>query len=284
LLFLSVLAVSFFSKYYSIFSIESNEAADIETNTFSFAFLLQNLKQAFLAFTNFNYWGITGILFLLSFIVMIAKRSYNQLGFVCLTLGFLYMLLYSSHYRSYYQVHYNIMHPFETLRYSTNYFSLFALFMATVNLKNTLGLKKIFVKPILTAAIIFSLLLISNSVMTRIEFTQDEYVSRIEPIAKTLSIAKESDVIISDLPIVFHCFVSDKQRIIDYYSLTHDKLSKLVSEIGNNNLYLIKRKENFEDDRRYNLHFDIQQFCFSKISLPIENYDLIKFCYNATKN
>lgn len=284
LLFISVLTVSFFSNYINIFSIESNEGADIGTKTFSLTFLFQNLEQSLLAFTNFKYWGLTGILFLLSLLIIIVKKSYSQLGVLFLTISLLYIFLYASHYRSYYQVHYNIMFPFETLRYSVTYLPLIAIFISSINFKELFPGLKIYKRSISICIFFLSLFLVFNSIKTRIDFSNDEYFSRISPVVKTLEVVKESDIIITDLPIVFHCYVSDKQHVIDFYSLSAEKLSNLIFDNPKSNVYLIKRKDNPADAQRYNSNIDIQQYCFNLINLEIENYELIKFCNNATKN
>jgi hypothetical protein len=61
-------------------------------------------------------------------------------------------------------------------------------------------------------------------------------------------------------------------------------MNKLISDSNDSNVYLIKEKEEYEDYQRYYLGFDINQYCSSKINLQIENYELVKFCNNASKN
>jgi hypothetical protein len=282
--FIVIFSIFLFSYLINIPSIESNEGIAIGRQTFSFIFLIKNLIQLFIALLNFKYWGLTGILFIASIILFILKKTYNRVGVLFFYISLFYMILYSSHYRSFYQVHYDINHPFETLRYSVNYFPLICIFISSIDLRKLFFINKLYVKPIFIISVFLIIFLIFNSIQTRIGFSRDEYYSRIEQVEKTLEVAKENDIIISDVPIVFHSFVSNNQRIIDYYSLTEEALKNLISQNRDYDIYLIKAKQNTIDSIRYKMNIQLNHFCYYKINTEIEHSELIKFCNNASKN
>lgn len=283
-LFCSFLSVSFFVHLIDLFSIETNEGGDIGTSTFSISFLFQNLGENLLSLMNYRYWGLTGVLFILSIIFFAIKKDHTLLGLFCLIMSLFYMILYSTHYRSYYQVHYNISDPFETLRYSVNYFPLVCLFISSVNLKNLISKQRMLTTPILVVGIVVVLMLIINVVKTRIGFSRDEYFSRIEPVEKTLEVVKQNDIIISDIPIVFHCYISDKQTVVDFYSLSKAKFDSLIWNNREGNIYLIRPMENSVDSMRYESEINVRDYCYTEINLNLEHYHLIKLCKYATQD
>ena len=274
---LSTLLLLSFSIFIGLFGIENNESGDIGSKTFSIQFLVLNLKQLMFAITNIQYWGITGFAFLIAIIIVLYTRRINKLGLMSLVLSILYILIYSTHYRSYYQVVYNLSHPFETLRYSTNYLPLIILFISTVkfNFKENFILRIFNSKLGQLCSVAVFIGLILNVVFTRIDLSQDEYNSRIQPVQEMLEISNNDDIIVSNIPIVFRCFADEKQRVVDIFSLENDRLSELISTNPNSNIYILKPKDMKIDSDRYDLALDYTDF--NKIEFASLGFELFKY-------
>ena len=264
-----------FSLFIGIFQIENNEGVDIGNNTFSFDFLIVNLKQFLTAITNFSYWGLTGFVFIFSIAYFIYKSKINKLGLMCLLLSLCYIIIYSSHYRSYYQVVFNLSHPFETLRYSVNYFPLIVLFISTIKI-DIPSLHSFVSKRILSIILILIVLtLILNVVKTRIEFHQDETISKIQPVKDLLTISTLNDIIITDIPIVFRCYSDKNQNIVDLFSLKEERFQNILNSKDNSEIYFLKPKNMKINTVRYGIKFNT--LSFKKIAFNSVNYDLLKY-------
>jgi hypothetical protein len=261
--------------FIGLFDIEKNEGADIGHKTFSIDFLIINLKQFLSAITNISYWGLTGFLFIFSIAFMLYKRTISKLGLMSLLTAVFYIVLYAAHYRSYYQVVNNISHPFETLRYSVNYLPAIALFISTqkINFDTLLLLKNNFFKYFLSIGLVFILLL--NVISTRIEFSQDENTSRIEPVKNLLSITAYNDIIITDIPIIFHCYADENLWIVDVFSLENQRFQELLSSSNHANIYFLKPKDFQINSDRYGLKFETNSF--TQIPFKSENFELFKY-------
>lgn len=274
---LSTLLSLSFAYLVNLFGIENNESGDIGSKTFSIEYLIVNLKQLFFAIINIRYWGITGFLFFGVIILVAYKRHLQKFGLMTLVLSLLYMIVYSTHYRSYYQVVYNLTHPFETLRYSTNYLPLILLFIATVpsQFSENKPLSRFEFK--LGKVILVSILitLIINSFQTRVNFSKDEYLSRIQPVTELLKLSDYNDIIISDIPIIFRCYANENQRIVDLFSLTNKRLSELISTNPNSSIYILKPNDMILDSHRYNLALDYSKF--KEIKFSTLGFELLKF-------
>ena len=277
LVLISSLTLFIFSIYIGLFDIENNEGGDIGSKTFSLDFLIINLKQFLIAITNISYWGLTGFAFVFSIAFAIYYNKINKLGLMCLLLSVSYIILYSSHYRSYYQVVYNLSHPFETLRYSVNYLPLIALFISTLKLKFDISsLQNVIYKRILKVSFILTtFVLILNVVKTRIEFSQDEKISRIQPVKDILSISSVNDIIITDIPIVFHCYADEKQKIVDVFSLSEKRFQELINLTNNTIIYFLKPRDMAINTDRYGIKFNTNNF--KKVVFDSRNFDLLKY-------
>jgi hypothetical protein len=272
---LSTLILFLFSLYIGLLEIENNEGSDIGSITFSFNFLVVNLKQLLIAITNFKYWGLTGFFFIFSIAYVFYKNKINKFGLMCLILSVYYIILYSSHYRSYYQVVYNFSDPFETLRYSSNYLPLIILFISTIKIDFSLlqSLKIKFILNIILFIIIFTLII--NVVNTRIEFYKDESISRIQPIKDLLAISNSNDIIITDIPIIFHCYSDKNQKIIDLFNLKEDRYQNILNTKENSEIYFLKPKDKNLDSDMYEMIY--YNSTFKKIAFNSVNYDLFKY-------
>ena len=120
------------------------------------------------------------------------------------------------------------------------------------------------------------MILILNSINTRFELYKDELYSRIIPVIKTLSLLDDTDVIISDLPIIFYSFSNEKQVIIDSYYLNEFDLEKFK-----NVRHLYYLKPNSFDDR---FKFKVQIDNIEEIIWTDSNYKLLKLNTNDFKN
>lgn len=259
------------------FNIESNESVDIGKNTFEFNYLVTNLQQFLYAIANFKIWGLTGFFFIFSITFVIYKRKISKLGLMCFMLTFSFLILYSSHYRSYYQVVYNLANPFETLRYSVNYFPILALFISTLDLKlNVKNFRNIFLRNFIMFSIILVILfLVLNVIYTRINYSREEIITRIEPVKKLLSIVSVNDVIITDIPIIFHCYANEKQDVVDMYSLTDKRFQEIINTKQSDFIYYLRPNDLLLNVQRYGIKFETS--CFKDLFLITKNYDLLKY-------
>lgn len=271
--FLSLL----FAYFINLFGIENNESGDIGSETFGIEYLIVNLEQLFFAISNIRYWGITGFLFLGAIIFVGYKRLIQKFGVMTLILTVLYIIIYSTHYRSYYQVVYNLSHPFETLRYSTNYLPLILLFISTVlsQFSENKSLSRVQLKLGRVTLVGVLIALIINSFQTRVNFSKDEYFSRIQPVTEVLKLTDYNDLIISNIPIIFRCYANENQRIVDLFSLTNKRLLELEATYPNSNIYILKPVDMTVDSRRYNLALNYSKFKVMKFSSL--GFELLKY-------
>jgi hypothetical protein len=258
-----------------IFYGENNEAKEIGMSTFSLQYFISNFKILLVAMFTFKYWGIIGaITILTSIIIWFRLKTINLFGLICFILGWCYIAIYSFHYRSYYQVHFNDVVAFDTLRYSVNYFPLFALALASIDLTKPISRLS---NPIKVSISLCFLIIIGLSTLlsfkTRIDLSSDEYYSRIEPVQKTLKKISIDDIIITDIPMVFYCYGSVNQYIVDYYSLRNEKLEGLLHNNEKKKVFFLTGKR---DNERYNMNLKLSQLNGKEIDLGLEHYSLIQ--------
>lgn len=278
MLLISTVTLLLFSYFIDLFGIENNESIDISENTFSFRLLKLNLKQLILAITDLKFWGLTGYIFLGSILITGLSKKITKLGLMSLILAVFYIILYSSHYRSYYQVVHNLSYPFETLRYSTNYLPLIALFTSTIKFDNKYWSKLTFNKTFFNlsnfSCIALTFGLVANVALTRSEFSQDENGSRIQPVIETLSVIDIDDVIITSIPIVFRCYADENQKIIDLFKINNNRLRELKNENPHSSIFILKPTDMEIESNRYGLMLDYSDF--EQISFDSKNFILLK--------
>jgi hypothetical protein len=254
----------FFSWLIGLFNIEANESGDIGKRTFALSYFMLNIKALLLAIISLDYWGITGVLLLFCLLIYYKNKNRNEFGTYCLLLFSLYIAIYSTHYRSYYQVLYNNYDAFETLRYSNNYFPIVVLFIAS-NIFFLKNFNRLLLYPLV-------LLFLANSINSRIYLNAQEYKSRIEPVFETLKIAQKYDIIITDIPIIFHCFVSESQIILDTYRVDESMIRNIrLNNLGRKIYFLTPRGQHQFKDLRFKFNFELDNY--SKIN-SFREYDL----------
>lgn len=268
-----------FSELIGLNSIESNEGEAIQTATFSIDFFIINLGQLFKAMFIYSYWGITGALFILSIVVFAIRRKMNLIPLGSITITIIFIIVYSSHYRSYYQVHYNLIDPFETLRYSVNYLPVLILFIASSGILSFFSIKWIqernWFKPVIFVLLIG--ILTPATLHLRRFFSEDEYIARIEPVIKTIEISNENDLIITDIPIVFNCYVAENQKIIDLYSLNKEKLLYEIENVVGD-IYIVKEIDSDINFLRYKMDFSESDFCTQTVDKKLLHYEILRIC------
>ena len=257
--FICSVAVSGFVIYTDLFGIEFDETGDIGASTFSLAYFIDNSYQLLQAALNFEYWGITGYLFLITLFVSIYKKNFKQLETFCLIVIAMYVGIYASHYRSYYQVIHQISHPFETLRYSTNYIPLVVVFIASVY-HNRLRISTSNVLIKYGVLILIFGVLMHNTIQTRLLFSEDEFRSRIEPVYETLASMEPNDIVISTTPVIFRCFAHQTQRIVDLFQLSQRRLDEMRRLNQTSHIYLLTSTDMALDIDRYGLDIELADF------------------------
>ncbi|MFC1837245.1 hypothetical protein ACFLYW_01010 [Thermodesulfobacteriota bacterium] len=276
LLFLVAIVGISFAFYIRLLGIEFNESGDIGRHTFSLHYLLSNLRQLLLAVFSFSYWGITGIILFGATFYLLFNRNIEKLGLLSISLAILYILLYSSHYRSYYQVKFDFSHPFETLRYSVNYFPLIAIFISTIDyskLKSILE-ARLSLRYIRLVSFLMFVLLVWGTINTRTSLSNDEQISRIRPVGETLDIIDTDDIIITDIPIIFHCYVNENQYVVDAFYLTEERLQVVKIINPSSRIYFLKRKDLSIDKERFGIKFDLSKF--NRVDFISNKYELLQ--------
>lgn len=270
-LFKTTLFISYFFLFIGLLGIEENEAGDIGKSTFSFNYFILNIKEWLIAIFTFSYWGFTGIILMISLLISIYNKELTFIGFLSLSLSLGFLILYSSHYRSYYQVNYGLTHPFETLRYSVNYFPLLAIYISSVNLdKFSIHLQKRYIYILQICMIIISSY---QTIKTRILLWEDEQISRIEPVLETLKVTNNHDIIITEIPIIFHTFSGEDQHIVDAFFITEERLIELQKLYPKSKIYFLKPRTENIDKERFNFNFNYSKF--QSINYNSDIYDLL---------
>lgn len=266
-----ILAVSF-----NVLGIENNESMDIGSKTFSLLFLFKNVWQLFLAMLDPFYWGLTGFAFIVSVFFAFFSKRLNVITAFLLVLIILYIGVYSSHYRSYYQVVFNDSDPFETLRYSTNYVMLIILFVLSIFENYLLRFYQRLFHSVSSKLILllFLLIMISNSIFTRLKLHRDEYQVRIEPVLSLLSLTTDEDIIITDIPMIFRSYADESQIVIDVYVMNNSGLDSLLNFKGNSDVYVLLRSDYSNDFDRFGIDLDFSKF--KSVNLLSEEFLVLK--------
>jgi len=204
----------------NFFQIEKQEGAMIASQTFSIANLVRILPLFWSSYFNFQLFGLTGVLVLIATWFVLFKPSDTRFNVIFILCVF-YILLYSSHYRSYYQIKFGDLTVFETLRYSTNYFPLLCICLSAIPINQLTGKMKFTVG---TCGLIYVTCAFFLSMNLRTKYSEDEYSQRIFPVKKTLALISENDVIVTDIPLIFHLFANDHQIIVDAYSTSIERI------------------------------------------------------------
>jgi hypothetical protein len=221
-----VLAVLLMSGFH-ILQIETGESGDIGAPTFSLRYAFVLIPMFCRAFLTFKWFGISTVLFLCG-VAGIFRRSTRHSGWtVVVGLLFTYFLVYTGHYRSYYYVHFGSVTPFESLRYITNAFPLFAAVTGLgANKVRSWGWKiggrwrgydRLVFGGIATVWVLSS---VGMTRSLRKEWQEVEWENRIGPVLSTLQKVNASqDYVVTDLSVIFQVFGASTVRIVDSYSV-----------------------------------------------------------------
>ena len=248
--------------------IENQEGKDIGANTFSIANTLEILPLFLKSFFTIDYFGFTG-LFLLIAISALFLGKYNEKLVIISILSLGYLLLYSSHYRSYYQVKYGHISIFETLRYSSNYFPLLCVLLSGITFKIK-GIGRYLIVILMMFYLPFCVYL--NYTLRGYYYKQEVRV-RLEPVYQTLKVINKADLLITDIPILFHLFANDRQIILDANFVT----SSVIGSYSESNIYVLKKINDSINERRYPTFNKLLRSCHSsKIKEIAGGYELLK--------
>jgi hypothetical protein len=270
LVYISLTVVILIGIHYIInFSqIENQEGKDIGSNTFSIVNTLKILPLFLKSFFNTTYFGFTGLLLVVAVIGLILGPYNEKLILVgLLSLG--YIILYSSHYRSYYQVKYGQVSIFETLRYSSNFFPLLCIILSGIGFKLKGGLKH-FAVMLIVFYIPFTVYL---NYWLRADYYRQEVSNRILPVQQTLGTINKADILITDIPLLFHLFGNDRQIVIDANFATNSAINNYTGK----NIYILKKSEDSINEKRYPAYFKLlQSYSLLKIKNIDGGYELLK--------
>lgn len=245
----------FYNHLANLKEMEIREGADIGATTFSLANFKVIFPEFIYSFFDISNFGIAGVLFLLvTFQVFIFRK---QLEFkLILTIVWLYIIMYSSHYRSYYQVHFGHISTFETFRYTSNYFPIGCLCLASITFSLSTFYNKRYSRMFLGSLIVlfFSAMFVLN-LNTRINMSQMEFEQRIKPVKETLKHTTSKDFIISDVTSIFHIFAEDDRIFINSYSITSRRMEQLLNNRTGAKIYFLRRVSEENNIDRYPDYF-----------------------------
>ena len=205
----------------NIFAIESTEAQDIETSTFSFLYFCR-LAPAFInSLLNPYYFGVTTIILLLLITRSFYFKSLSVNEFALISAWLLFFLLYTFHYRGYFFIQGESVSEFDTFRYLNNYYCLTPIIISLL-IKDLSNRRSVY-------CILVVLLFISvyPTLTLRRYFSKVEWYSRFEVPYRALNIIKNegtssSSVIISTNVLTLQIIGDESLFICD--AVRYDKL------------------------------------------------------------
>ena len=252
--------------------IENQEGTAIASLTFAFSNTLMIFPVFLASYVNAEFWGLTGIALIIS--VFFLFKAPNLKLLITFSLFLLYVLLYSTHYRSYYQVKFGEVNVFDTLRYSSNYFPLVCICLSSINLKISNSYVKYFSVLMVVGYLFFTFI---YSYQLRVNFSDEENLTRIEPAKKVLALINKNDIIITDIPLIFHLFGNDNQIIVDAYSTSAKRIQYYLSNKSISNVYILNNIDNQMNKERYPDYFKLLKFFKSiRIKTISNRYELLK--------
>ena len=168
----------------NVFNIESTEAQDIESATFSFSYFTR-LAPAFVgSLINPLYFGITTIILVVLIIKSIITKTIHADCVSVISIWLLYFLLYTFHYRGYFFVQGGPVSAFDTFRYLNNFYCLTPVIICMLLRKKGMA------KYMYALFGILLLLSVYQTTSLRYSFNNDEWTNRFEAPQKTLDIIK----------------------------------------------------------------------------------------------
>lgn len=246
----------------NVFNIESTEAQDIESSTFSFSYFTR-LAPAFVgSLINPLYFGITTIILVALIIKSIITKTIHADCVLVISIWLLYFLLYTFHYRGYFFVQGEAVSAFDTFRYLNNFYCLTPVIICLL-LRN-----KRIPKYMYSLLGILLLLSIYQTTSLRCSFNNDEWTNRFEASQKTLDIIKNEKN--EHIPVVISPDILTLQNIGDNSLFVCDAFQYDMLEFNMNSFqyyllcrdgdieYLKQRYEALIDIDKWRLHTDLE--------------------------
>lgn len=236
---LAILIYTAFLLYLvGVFDTEMEYANDIQNQTFSLKYLLDNSTAFLGAFTSLELWGITGYLFITSVFTFIFFRKKSKINLYLIIFFVSYYLLTFLHYRHYHYLLTGEVSPFETLRYTSTFFPLIAAFIS-FNLSYLF--KKYNNKFSIICISITVIFMTFKTFETRRDFSNDEYYSRTKPAEEILKYYKAGDIIVTNFPIVIKNIANQNTMIADLRSLEKININSF------NTIYLLLNSTEYNE-------------------------------------
>lgn len=240
-----------------------DEKADINNiNPFSFSYFFTLFPVFIKSLFNMRFFGQFSILMVAS-IFIIKKIKENTIILFCISL--LYLLIYTFHYRSYYMVNGNFVpNIIDTFRYYTNFFSILMIaFSITLfnELNYVIEKNKKFITTIIVACLIINFYF---NYEIRDELSAIEYNERIKPVAESLKLITNNDIIVTDRSVLFQMFGKEDIFIVDITAISMDEIKTLNLLNKSKKIYYMKDEEL---DNRYSIKNYFEQnnkFIFKK--------------------
>ncbi|KIA88491.1 hypothetical protein [Kaistella jeonii] len=239
-----------------VYDTEMEYSSDIGSSTFSLKYLFDNTVAFFKGMMSFELWGISGVLLIISIFLFFFKKESNKFIYlVVLFIGSYYLVTFL-HYRHYNYLLTGRVTPFETLRYTTTFFPLIAIFISYY--LNLIYLKYSD-KTIIASALIIPIL-IYQTFETRKNFSNDEKYSRIEPVLEVLRIHEKNDLIVTEFPIVAKIYAKENAMVADLRSLKNvkiDDFKRIYFLLGKDHTYEIPksfRLKKIKEINEYNIY------------------------------
>lgn len=239
----------------NVFNIESTEAQDIESSTFSLSYFTK-LAPAFVgSLINPLYFGITTIILVVLIIKSIIVKAIHEdcVSVICIWL--LYFLLYTFHYRGYFFVQGEAVSAFDTFRYLNNFYCLTPVIICM------LLRKKRITKYMYSLFGILLLLSVYQTTSLRYCFNNDEWANRFEAPQKTLDIIKNEKK--EHTPVVISPDILTLQNIGDNSLFVCDAFQYDMLEFNMNSFqyYLLCRDGDIEYlKQRYEALIDLDEW------------------------
>jgi hypothetical protein len=257
---------------------------DIGVNPFSFSYI-KALAPVFLkSFLNFKWYLFYSILFLVGVFFGIKQKK----GILPIVIFFLYFVLYTAHYRSYYFTRGIPVAEDESLRYMISIVSVYSLIVGIGIFYLFRGLRRVIYKRInifryksigIAIAIVIMGISFLFTLENRVYFVEDEYISRIAPVKKTLEYLKNNDdILITSEHILFQIYGRPELKLIDFCSIENQIQKEYIDNlIRSNNVYYLQTMERSGvDEQRYKQQYSYIDLKSKELIFSDENYKLYK--------
>lgn len=242
-----LIIIVFFSLFiHNLFLAEFEETKDISQLTFSSRIFVSQFPIYIKSLFSFSYFSLSAIVFCTFLLYALIVRNCS-LPLISLTVLFVSsIIMYSSHYRGYYFVE-NIesFNEFSTFRYLNNFFYIIPCFVAL-----SFSFLRRFDITVLICLLTSNTITMFNTLTFRTNCSHEEYDLRFADLNNVDSLTNVSDVIITDVPLIFLNFVSPEQNICN------------IQRISDLNFKTSHRFYIYADDlrvldKRYNLKLDV---------------------------